>query len=115
MKPCHVLPLLLLLAAIAGSTAAVALAVGRSHVSERLVRFALLAATLVTLAMVVGTGAALLLTLLILTQAPQLAVTTPAIMPVFVILMGLAAALAIKALQQGRRAARQQVVADRSP
>ena len=95
--------LLLLLVAVVGSSAGLMLAVRRSQLSERLVRFALLAAAIVTLAMVVGTGATLLLSVLILTQAPQVAVIAPAIMPVFAILMGIAAALAINALQRGRR------------
>jgi hypothetical protein len=98
---------ILLFAVVGSSTMAIALAVGRSHVSNRLLRFALIPATVVTLGIAAGLVATIVLTVLILTEAPQLA--SPSMILVIVILMAAAAVLAFIALQRGMRAIRQQV------
>ena len=63
---------LLLLAAVGGSTIAVALAVRRSRLSDRLLRFGLVPAAVVTLGMAGGVVATIILTVLIVGKAPQL-------------------------------------------
>jgi hypothetical protein len=98
---------ILLFAVVGSSTVTVALAVGRSHFSNRLLRFALIPATVVTLGIMAGLVATIVLTVLILTEAPQLA--SPSMILVIVIFMAAAAVLAFIALQRGMRAIRQQV------
>lgn len=97
--------LILLVAVIGGSVAAVALAVSRSRFSDRLLRFVLIPATMVTLGIIAGLVATIILIVLILMEAPQLASTS--MMLVVMIFMLVAAVLASNALNRGIRANRQ--------
>jgi hypothetical protein len=96
---------ILFFAAVAASTAAVAVAVNRSHFSDRLLHFALFPAAVVTFGIVAGLVATAILTALIFKEAPQLGSSFT--MAVVFIFMIAAAALALNALQRGIRAARQ--------
>jgi hypothetical protein len=98
---------LLLLAAVAGSTIAVTLAMRRSRLSDRLLRFELVPAAMMTLGMVIGLGATIILTVLILGQAPQLQ-GSPGNLEIVIVLMGGAAVAAILALWHGWRTSREQ-------
>jgi hypothetical protein len=98
--------LLLLLAAIAGSTVAVGVAIGQSSLSAGLVRFALIPATVATGAIAVGLVAACTLTVLILAEAPQLQIAAPAGLQVAVTVMAGAVVAAALALRRGWGAAR---------
>ena len=95
---------LLLCATIAGSTIAVSFAVTKSHFSERLLRFALIPAAVVTLGIVLGLIATGILASFIFSEAPQLA--SPPTMLVVVIMMLVAVGLSGNALWRGMRAAR---------
>jgi hypothetical protein len=98
---------ILLLLAIGGSAAAVAAAIGRSELSERLLRFALLPAGVATIALALGLAGAVALTALIFAEAPQVSSSPP--LHVGVLLLMLAAvALAVAALRHGIGAARGQ-------
>ncbi|HEY7907739.1 MAG TPA: hypothetical protein VIC60_02650 [Thermomicrobiales bacterium] len=92
----------LVLLAIAGSTAAVAVAIARSEPDERMVRFALVPATIVTAAMGATLAAVLVLGLLIHRSAPQL--FPPWQLAVTLVLMGVATGVAATALRRGIRA-----------
>jgi hypothetical protein len=95
--------LLLFLGAVVGSTIAVALAIGRTQVPMGLLRFAVLPAGIATLAMGVGVGATLLLTVLSYQEAPQLA---PGNLAVCTLIMGGALLLAVAALRRAIGVAR---------
>jgi hypothetical protein len=97
--------LVLVVATIGVSVAATALAVSRSHFSTRLLRFSLILATMVTFGIVVGLLATIILIVLILMEAPELASTS--VMLVILIFMFVAAILASNALNRGIRAKRQ--------
>ena len=97
---------LLLLAAVGGSTIAVALAVRRSRLSDRLLRFGLVPAAVVTLSMVVGLGATIFFTVLIFVEAPQLQ-GSPGNLEIVIVFMGGAAVAAIHALWHGWRTSRE--------
>jgi hypothetical protein len=90
--------------AVAGSTAAVGVAVARSELSERIVRLALVPAAVATLAIGVGLVATLALWALILAEATQL--ESPSAMTIAALVMLVAAGLAASALMRGLRAAR---------
>jgi hypothetical protein len=96
---------LLVLAAIVTSTAAISAAIGRSDLSERVLRFALLPAGIAAMAMVAGLLAALALLALIVSVAPQVG-TSPPIEVVIALLMLAAALLASVALRRGLAAVR---------
>ena len=98
---------LLLLAAVGGSTIAIALAVRRSRLSDRLLRFELVPAAMMTLGMVIGLGATIILTVLILGQAPQLQ-GSPGNLEIVIVFMGGAAVAAILGLWHGWRTSREQ-------
>jgi len=85
---------LLLLAAVGGSTIAVTLAVCRSRLSDQLLRFGLVPAAMMTLGMVIGSGATIILTVLIFGEAPQLQ-GSPWNLEFVIVLMGGAAILAL--------------------
>ena len=93
---------LLLLAAVGGSTVAVALAVRRSRLSDRLLRFGLVPAGVVTFAMVVGLVATIILTVLVSVEAPQLQ-GSPGNLEIVVGLMGGTVVAAIYAFWHGWR------------
>ena len=95
----------LLLVAIGGSAAAVAAAIGRSELAERVLRFALLPAGIATAALALGLLGAVALTALIFAEAPQVS-SAPPLHVGDLLLMLAAVALAIVALQRGIRAAR---------
>jgi hypothetical protein len=99
--------LLLLLAAVIGSTTAVALAVRRSRFSERLLRFTLIPAAVVAFGMAAGLVTTIILSILILTEAPELQ-GTPGNLEIFMLFMAIAAVVAISALWRGMRTPRQQ-------
>lgn len=99
--------ILLLLAAVVGSTTAVAIAVKRSQFSDRLLRFALIPAGIVTLGMVAGLVATIILSVLILTEAPELQ-GTPGNLEIVMLFMAIAAVVAITALWRGIRTPREQ-------
>ncbi len=84
--------------AVAGSTAAIAVAVARSEPDERMARYASIPAIVATLAMVFGLLGTLALCTLTLVEAPQL--RSFGDVPV-ILLMGGAAALAMIALRRG--------------
>lgn len=88
---------------VGGGTAAVALAIARTHVDGRILRFAVLPARLATVAMGVGLGATLVLTALSYREAPQLA---PGELVVCALVMLGALLLAVVALRRGARAVR---------
>ncbi|TMF48303.1 MAG: hypothetical protein E6I32_07785 [Chloroflexi bacterium] len=98
---------LLLLAAIMGSTTAVALAVKRSHFSDRLLRFTLIPAAIVALGIVAGLITTIILSILIITEAPQLQ-GSPGNLEIVMSFMTVAAVIAITALLRGMRPPRQQ-------
>lgn len=96
--------ILLLLVAVGGSAAAIATAVGRSEVSDRALRFALLPAGVATTALALGLLAAVALNALIFTEAPAVGFWPP--MQVADLLVMLAAvAIAVFALRHGMQAA----------
>jgi len=97
---------LLLLAAVGGSTIAVALAVRRSRLSDRLVRFGLVPAAVVTLGMVAGVVATIILTVLIVGEAPQLQ-GSPGNLQIVIVFMAGAAVVAMYALWHGWRTSRE--------
>ena len=99
--------LLLLLAVVIGSTTAVAIAVRRSHFSDRLLRFTLIPAAIVVLGMAAGLITTIILSILILTEAPQLQ-GTPGTLEIVMSFMAIAAVVAITALLRGMRPPRQQ-------
>lgn len=88
---------------VGGSTLAVALAVKRGEIGERLARFALVPAALAVAAIAAGVVAAAILTALSFAEAPELA---PGNLAILTALMALAALLAILALGRGIAAAR---------
>ncbi|HEX8996923.1 MAG TPA: hypothetical protein VF812_12920 [Ktedonobacterales bacterium] len=97
--------ILLLLVAVGGSAAAIATAVGRSEVSDRALRFALLPAGVATTALALGLLAAVALNALIFTEAPAVGFWPP--MQVADLLVMLAAVvIAVFALRHGMQAAR---------
>ena len=98
---------LLLLAAVSGGTAAVAIAVGRSRLSDRLLHFVLIPAAVATLGIATGLVATIILTLLILTEAPQLH-GSPGNLEIVILVMAGAAVVAVNALRRGLRAAHEQ-------
>ncbi len=93
---------LLLLAAVGGSTIAVAQAFRRSRLSDRLLRFGLVPAAVVTLGMVGGLVATIIFTVLIFGEAPQLQ-GSPGNLEIIIVFMGGAAVAAIHALWHGWR------------
>jgi hypothetical protein len=95
----------LLLLAVGGSAAAVVAAIGRSEPSARLLRFALLPASVATIALALGLVGAIALTALIFAEAPQLSASPP-VHAGILLLMLVAVALAIAALWRGITAAR---------
>jgi hypothetical protein len=97
---------LLLLAAVGGSTIAVALAVRRSHLSDRLLCFGLIPAAVVTLSMLGGLVATIILTVLIFGEAPQLQ-GSPGNLEIVIVFMGGAAVTASNALWHGWRTSRE--------
>lgn len=96
---------LLVIAAVLGSTAAISAAIGRSELSERILRFALLPSGIAAVAMLTGLLAAWALLALIVTEAPQVG-TWPPIEVVIALLMLAAVLLASIALRRGLEAAR---------
>ena len=96
---------LLVMAAVLGSTAAISAAIGRSELSERVLRFALLPAGIAAVAMLAGLVAAWTLLALIVTEAPQVG-TWPPIEVVIALLMLAAVLLAVVAFRRGLAAAR---------
>jgi hypothetical protein len=90
----------LLLVAVGGSTAAVAAAITRSEMGERILRFALLPAGIATLAITLGLLAGVTLSALVFTEAPQVG-TWPPLQVGDALLMLLAAVLAGFALRRG--------------
>jgi hypothetical protein len=97
---------LLLLAAVGGSTIAVALAVRRSRLIDQLLRFGLVPASVVTLSMVIGLVATIILTVLIFVEAPQLP-GSPGNLEIVIVFMGGAAVAAIIALWHEWRTSRE--------
>lgn len=95
----------LLLLAVGGSATAIAAAMGRSELGERLLRFALWPAGIITAALAMGLLAAGALTVLILDEAPQVSMAPP-MHSGDLLLMLVAVALAIIALKRGIRASR---------
>lgn len=87
--------------AVAGSAAAIAVAVARSEPDARVARYALIPATVATLAMVFGALATLALCTLTLVETPQL--RSFGDVPIL-FLMGAAATLALLALRSGLHA-----------
>lgn len=100
--------LFLLLAAVVGSTVAVAGAIGQTVLSTRLVRLLLVPATVSTLGMAIGVVATGALTALVLMEAPQLQVGSGGLQVAVTLMIG-ATALALLAVRQGWRAARQPI------
>lgn len=98
---------ILLFATVGGSTSAIALAVARSYFSERLLRFMLLPATVVTLGIATGLIATIVLVVLIFKEAPQL-LDSPGNLIIILMMTG-AAVLAINALRRGWRTSREHV------
>lgn len=96
---------LLLLVAVGGSTAALALAVAHSEVETRLLRFALRSAAVATTALAGGLLASLTLTALIFAEAPQVSFWPP-LHAVDLLLMLAAVALASFGLSRGIQATR---------
>ena len=96
---------LLLLATIAGSTAAVAAAVAHSDIGAGLLRFALLPAGVATVALSGGLLAALALTALIFIEAPEVGFWPP-LHFAYVLVMLLAVTVAILGLRRGIWASR---------
>jgi subtilase family serine protease len=96
---------ILLLLAIGGSVAAVAAAIGRSELSERLLRFALIPAGVATVALALGLVGAVALTALIFTEAPQVSSSPPVHIVILLVIVA-AVALALAALRRGIEAAR---------
>jgi hypothetical protein len=92
----------LALLAIVGSTAAIAVAIARSEPDERAVHFAVIPATIVTVAMGATLVAVLVLGLLIHRSAPDL--FPPWQLAVTLLLMGVATGVAAVALRRGMRA-----------
>src|SRR5258708_29433195 len=97
--------LLLLVLAVGGSATAIAAAIGRSELSVRLLRFALLPAAVATGALALGLLAALVLTALIFAEAPQVGSWPPLHAGALALLLA-AALLAGFALRRGLRPAR---------
>jgi hypothetical protein len=96
---------ILLLLAIGGSVAAVAAAIGRSELSERLLRFALIPAGVATVALALGLVGAVALTALIFAEAPQVSSSPPVHIVILLVIVA-AVALALAALRRGIEAAR---------
>jgi uncharacterized membrane protein len=97
---------LLLLAAVGGSTVAVALAMRRSRLSDRLLRFGLVPAAVITLGMLGGVAATIIFTVLIFGEAPQLQ-GPPWSLEIIIVFMGGAAVVAMYALWHGWRTTRE--------
>ncbi len=97
--------LLFAFAAVIASTVAIAGAFGRSELSERILRYALLPAGIAAVAMLAGLLAAWTLLALIVTEAPEIG-TWPPIEVVIALLMLAAVLLASVALRRGLGAAR---------
>jgi hypothetical protein len=95
----------LLLVAIGGSAAAIAVAIGRSEVSAGVVRFALLPAGVATAALALGLLGAVALTALIFAEAPQVS-SGPPLHVADLLVMLAAVVLAALALWHGIEAAR---------
>lgn len=95
--------LIVFVLALGGSTLALALAVKRGRVSERLVRFALVPAALAVAGIVAGLVATGVLTALSITEAPELGSANLAILTA---VMALATIIALLALGRGIAAAR---------
>ncbi len=89
----------LFLVAVAGGTGAVALAIARSELSERLVRFALAPAAIASVAIGVGVMAWLALTVLIWSEAPRL--NSPGVLPFIAAPMIFSLVIAVSALLRG--------------
>jgi len=96
----QLLLLLLLFATIIGSTWSIALLVRRSQFSERLLRVVFILATIMTASIVAGLVASIVLTWLVIAQAPQVA-GSPGNMEVTVLIMIVAAVLAVIAVIRG--------------
>ena len=92
----------LFLAVVIASTWAIALLVRRSRFSERLLRIVFILATIMTVSIVLGLVASIVLTWLAVTLAPDVA-GTPGNMEVMVLVMAIAAILAVIALIRGWR------------
>lgn len=103
--PVQIALVLLLVIAIGGSAAAIAAAMGRSELDERLLRFALLPAGIATAALALGLLAALALSMLIFSEAPQVSLG-PLVQGADLVLMLTAAVLAVAGLRRGIQAAR---------
>lgn len=91
---------LLILLAIGGSALAIASVIGRSELSERILRYALWPAGIVTAAIAVGLLAAMALTVLIFDEAPQVS-SSPPLHAGDLLMMLLAFLLAAFALNRG--------------
>jgi hypothetical protein len=96
---------MLLLVAVGGSTAAVAVAIGRSELGAGVLRFALLPAGVATAALGLGLLAAITLNVLIFVEAPQVS-AGPLLHVADLLAMLAAVVLATVALRRGIRAAR---------
>jgi hypothetical protein len=95
---------LLAVLAVGGSAAAIAAAVGRSELDERTLRFALVPAGVATAALALGLVAAVALTALIYSEAPQVSLGSP-VQVADLLLMLVAVVLAGAAVRRGVRAA----------
>jgi hypothetical protein len=96
---------ILSLGAVGGSAAAIATAIGRSELSLNLLRFALLPARIITVALALGLLGAVVLTAFIFAEAPQVG-TWPPLQVGVLLLMLAAVVLAGAALRRGIQAAR---------
>jgi hypothetical protein len=96
--------LVLFVLAVAGSTAAVGLAVARSELSARLLRLVLVPATLATVGIAAGLLATSAFIVLCFVEAPDL--NSPSVLVIIGVFMAAGTALAVSALRQGIMAAR---------
>ena len=95
---------ILLFSVIVSSTAAITTAISKTSYTTRLVRILLIPAAIVTLGIVFGSLGTLILNVLILTEAPQLA--SPGILPFIALFMVVAIVLSVAALRRGVQAAK---------
>ncbi len=96
--------LLLFLLTFVGGIAAMSYAVAHSEVSERLLRYTLIPGAVVTLALIFGLLTTVALSVVIATEAPEVASSFG--QPIVIIMMLAGVALAVSALWRGLRAAR---------
>jgi MFS family permease len=99
---------LLLLLAVSGSTLAIALAVRKGRLSERLVHFESISTAVVAIGMAAGLVSTVVLSTLILWKAPQLQ-GSPGILEVIILIMAGASVTALQALWRGWRTSHEQV------